>query len=159
MKGDILACYGYDTISELIEKVTNSNTTHIAVKISDKYIMESSWFGVKLSKITRLNNQFTILRDKELNDNQRQAFVNFVVDAVDVRFDYKLLFGIGLNRVFGLKTDWDDKSKYICDELVLEGYKQALNIDLFPDKINIVPGDLVQLSRFELLKPDLSPLL
>jgi hypothetical protein len=54
MKGDILACYGSDTISELVEKVSRSHIAHIAVQISDLYMMDSGWFGVKLSKISRL---------------------------------------------------------------------------------------------------------
>ena len=51
MGGDILACYPTTIIGKLIAKVTKSEISHIAVKVSPTLVMEASYFGVKLSKI------------------------------------------------------------------------------------------------------------
>ena len=156
MKGDILACYGSDTLSELVEKVTRSNVAHIAVQISDKYMMESGYLGVKLSKISRLGGQYFILRDNALTETQRQQLVDKVVDSVDILFDYKQFLGIGLNKLFGLHLTWDDKAKYVCDELAISAYRDLFGIELCPGipDSEIAPGDLLKSERFIILKSD-----
>jgi uncharacterized protein YycO len=155
MRGDILACYGNDFLSRAIEQVTGSPISHIAVKISDNFIMETGWSGVKLSKISRLSNKYIILRDENFTEGQREQFVSFVINAVNIKFDYKLFFGIALNKMFGLNTNWDNKNKYICNELVVEAYKSlGINILSWIEDQNIVPGDLLNCNRFKHLKPD-----
>jgi hypothetical protein len=82
--------------------------------------------------------------------------VDKVVDSVDIKFDYKQFFGVGFFKLFGLDLGWDDKSKYICDELAVQTYKDLFNIELLPGIPNsiIAPGDLLKSNRFRILKPD-----
>jgi hypothetical protein len=57
--------------------------------------------------------------------------------------------------MFGLNTNWDNKNKYICNELVVEAYKSlGINILSWIEDQNIVPGDLLNCNRFKHLKPD-----
>lgn len=146
MRADILACYDNTWIDWLIRKVTGKKITHVAVQITDTLCMETGWFGVKLSKID--GKKFYRLRYNELTKKQQRQIVKFVMESVDKKYDYKLFIGIGINKIFGLNTNWDNPLKYICAELVVKAYR-SVGIELLPyipDNC-IIPSDFMDSTR------------
>lgn len=145
MKADILACWSNTWVDRLIRTVVGEDITHIAIKVSDTMIMESTWLGTQLSPIAIRGGNYYVLRCPELTEKQREKIVEFVLESVNKKYDFKLFIGIGLNRLFGLRTNWDNPTKYICVELILEAYK-SVGIDLLeliPDQ-EIVPSDFLK---------------
>jgi uncharacterized protein YycO len=154
MRGDILACYSTTFIGKLISKFTGSNVSHVAIKISDTLIMEASWFGVKLAKIDPYLGKSKVLRCGILTEEQRRSIVKFVLNRVGTPYDYKLFIGIALNivlkklRIYRAELHWDNSSKDICIELVIEAYR-SVGVELLPDieDKDIVPCDVLKSNK------------
>jgi uncharacterized protein YycO len=144
MIGDIIAYRGDDWIGRFIRFILNVDVSHVSIMVADDLMVESLSRGVKLSKYSTRNTKSYILRCPKLTDEQRVKLIYDVMNSIAVKYDYKLFFGILINRVFGLKVNWDDKSKYICVELIVELYRQ-LGINLLPREPDqeIVPSDLL----------------
>lgn len=144
MKADILCCWGNSWLDKIIQWALRTKITHIVVKIDEDFVMESSWFGVKLSRVGRLGNSYIQLRQPDITDEQKDKVVYFIKSSVDTPYDYKQFFGIGINRLFGIKLDYEDAQKYICVELALEAYR-SIGIELLPDIADedIIPSDLL----------------
>jgi uncharacterized protein YycO len=85
--------------------------------------MESVWYGVRMSKYSLMQNSSYLLRYPNLSEEEKDLIVEFVKDKVCQPYDYKLFIGLALNKLFGFKTKWNDKSAYICDELIAEAFK------------------------------------
>lgn len=144
MKADILACWSNGIVSKLISTVTKNKVSHIAIKINDKLIMESRFIGTKLSLLENCKCNYIVLRCPYLNEKQRNAIIKFVMESVDKKYDFRLFTGIGINRIFGVKTNWDNPKKYICVELIIEAFR-SVGIELLesiPDQ-EIVPSDFL----------------
>lgn len=160
MKADIVACYATTWVSKLIQWVTGAKITHVAIKVSDTLIMESSWFGVKLSKLSCYEKeQYTILRCNDLTHEERIQIVEYVLNRVGTAYDYKLLFGLGINHIlrkmgiYKIKTQWDNPNKDICIELIIDGYR-SINKELLPEIANadVEPIHITRSSLLTIIK-------
>jgi len=150
MKADIMACYGNSFLDKLIQIITNSKVSHIAIKVDEEHMIESVGSGVRLSLVS--SKTYYNLRCLELTEEQRDLIIDFVNNKLGTKFDFKLMLGIGLNRVFGWNTIWDNKDKYICIELIIQAYK-SIGIELVDWELTekIVPGDLLKSSKLSLI--------
>jgi uncharacterized protein YycO len=142
MRCDIILTYNKSWISSLIRWAVGSKYTHVAIAINETIIAESWWNGVRFTKLDTKKNKFTRLRCPELTEHQKTNIIAFIYDKIDFEYDYKLLIGIGLNRIFGFKTKWDDPKKYICVELIIEAYR-SVGIDLLEYNKDIAPHELL----------------
>ena len=146
MKADIIASCGTSWIDRIISIATQSPITHVAMKIDDDFIMESTWVGVKMSKYSKFKTtKHYILRCHELSEEQQDQVVKFIKDAVDVPYDYRLFFGLALERFFGIKKYIkDSKDKYMCIELIIEAFK-SVGVNLLPNIVDeeIEPDSLL----------------
>lgn len=143
MKADILAFEAEGIISKLVGLVTKSKITHIGILKDEHFFIESVITGVKFTEITYVNRNYHILRNPELNDIQRQDIIKFVINKINYKYDFKLFIGIGLKKIFGINTKWNDTNKYICSELIYEAYK-SVGIDLIPcaKPEDMTPGNI-----------------
>jgi uncharacterized protein YycO len=144
MKADIIAFKSYSLLSRMIRWVTGKDITHIAILVDTDLLMETSLFGVRLRKLRETEYEYLQLRYEALTEEQRIDIVDFVLGSVGVGYDFKLLFGIGLNILFGWDLSWDNRDKYICIELILKAYA-SVGVELLKD-INtnhIVPEDIL----------------
>ena len=142
---DILACYGSTPIDRFIQWGLGERVTHIAIEIDDGLIIETGWFGVKVSPLSIKANNFYRLRCDILTEEDKHCIISFLVRNLGVPYDYKLFTGITLNRLFGLHTKWNDTTKYLCDEVALNAWRYA-GYELLPgiDDSIIVPSDLTK---------------
>jgi len=144
MKADIIAFEGRTLVSKLIKLITKKKVTHIAIMVGDYVLMETSFFGVRLRKLKENEAKYYILRNNNITSEERRKITSFVLHKVKIKYDFKLLIGIGINIIFGINTKWDNKEKYICIELILDAYK-SIGIDLLPELCNnhIIPNDIL----------------
>jgi hypothetical protein len=118
--------------------------------VGDYVLMESVFSGVRLRRLSTKEPHFHILRNEELFRSQRRDIVSFVLHKVNVKYDLLLFIGIGLNRLFHLNTKWNNKSRYICVEMIVEAYK-SVGIDLLPgiSYNNMIPDDLMYSTKLK----------
>jgi uncharacterized protein YycO len=118
--------------------------------VGEYVLMESVFSGVRLRRLTCKEPHFHILRNEDLTKSQKRDIVSFVLHKVNVKYDLLLFIGIGLNRLFHLNTQWNNKSRYICVEMIVEAYK-SVGIDLLPDICyhNMIPDDLMYSTKLK----------
>ena len=144
MKADIIACYPKSIIGKLISYITNYEISHVAIMINNNLIAESDWFGVRVRKIEDMKRDYKILRYDGLTDFQKDKIIYFILNRVNMKYDYKLLLGLGLKKV--LKIDikkWNNKDKYICTELIYIAYK-SVGINLSDDTYKLYPENILK---------------
>lgn len=150
----VLACYGKSWLDKIIKCVEGQNTTHIAIQISDTIIAESSYCGLKLNTLSSKGGNFIRLKFKDMDSDTENKLIHCILDMVGKKpYDYKLFFGLGINRAlsffdnFGVRwrVNFDDPSKMICVEVIVEAYKQVTGNDLLPGIIDseIVPHHIL----------------
>lgn len=118
--------------------------------VGDKVLMESWWNGVRLRRLKEKESNYYLLRNADLSYEQKKEISAFVMNSVKMKYDYKLFFGIGLNKLFGLNTKWDNKDKYICTELVVKAYK-SIGIDLIDKNKEMLPEKLLTSKHLEVI--------
>lgn len=112
--------------------------------------MESWWNGVRPRRLKEKESNYYILRSSNLSYEEKKKIATFVMNSVKTKYDYKLFLGIGLNKIFGLNTKWDNKDKYICTELVVKAYR-ATGIELMPEGKEMLPEKLLDSKHLEII--------
>ncbi len=144
MKADIIAFKGNTFVSKIIRLVTKKDITHIAIMVGESVLMETAFFGVRLRRLKENESEYYLLRHEGLSNEQKKDIACFVMHKVKTKYDFKLFFGIGFNKLFNINTKWNNTNRYICLELILEAYK-SVGIDLLPDHCsnNMIPNDIL----------------
>ncbi len=150
MKADIILFEGRSFVSKLIRLVSNTKVTHAAIMVGDKVLMESWWNGVRLRRLKEKESDYYLLRHSSLTYEEKKKIASFVINSVKTRYDYKLFLGIGLNKIFGINTKWDNKDKYICTELVVKAYR-SIGIELIPEDKELLPEKLLGSKHLEVI--------
>jgi hypothetical protein len=130
MKADIIACYPTTFISKIICWVTSCPISHFALKMSDTLIVEASWFGAKISKLSDYSGKYKVLRCNTLSEEERNKIVAYSINRIGFGYDYLYLVGLGLNFIskslyLPVRTDWDNSNKDVCIELIIDGYRSV----------------------------------
>jgi hypothetical protein len=153
----ILGCYGTTPIDRLIRAFTNHEISHIAIQVSNKFVVESGWHGVNVSKI--LNKTYRKFKFKNLDIETERKIYEYILDTIDIKYDKKLFLAIGINTILeklglieffrkkynkDIKLHWDDPTKLICVEGIVEACRNAGGFELIPDikDEDIVPGHI-----------------
>ena len=146
MIGDIVFVRTRSPISWLIRKLTNSKWSHICVKMSDSFIIESDF--LKSVKVRRMEYRDFRLVHLNITDPERIRLVTFLLEQTSVKYDYGRIFGI-LANILGIsknKNLWDSYNKLICSELVSQGLT-IINSPNIPETIAyaITPSDIANI--------------
>jgi hypothetical protein len=143
MKADILAYYPTSLIGRLIVRVTKGDVSHVCIVVGNDLVMDAGWFGIKLRKTdTSSHIQLTC---PDLYEEQRDVIVDYAMNTVDCKYDYKHFVAVGMYKLFGVKLSWMRSDKFICVEHVYEAYK-SIGIDIVPqitDDAYTTPSDLL----------------
>jgi len=146
MKCDILCCYGDKLLDRLIAYLIGGKITHIAIKDSDTTVVETVWPKTRRLSLQEFNDDrsYITLRCVELTEEQKDAIIAYVNSKINTKYDFKLILAITLKKLFGINIKLDDPHRYICEELVLEAFKEAVGIVLIDKPENeIEPVDFL----------------
>lgn len=145
--GDIFFSRNYGPISWLIRKFTGFKYSHVFVKLSSNQVIESDTKGIKISNAKiYLNSISTVLEKISLPDSvDSVAFINYLTSKVGKKYDYGLLLGHLLSKIFKI-TRWGENilnaaNRYTCSEYVSEALSQAGMIFKFKPS-QITPKEL-----------------
>jgi hypothetical protein len=144
MKADILACWGSTWLDRVIKKVLGDNVTHVAIQVTETHIAETTWWECRVAPISVKNNNYHRLRCDQMTDTEREAVVNYILEHIHSKYDYKAFFAIGLNKLFGWNLKWNDPNKYLCVEEIMSAY-MSVGYDLMPGRhpSDVKPNDLL----------------
>lgn len=152
MIGDIVFARTRSPISWLIRTLTKSEWSHVAIMMSDHFLIESDFLKpVRIRK--NYYSQFKIVQ-LNITDIERLNLVSFLLDQTNRGYDYGRIVGILLYLLGFTKNRnlWNDYNKDICCEMVIRGLT-ILNSPNIPlemlsaitpsDVANILIGDEV----------------
>lgn len=126
LPGDIFVSKGKGLIPKIICLVLKTKYSHTFVKISDEYIIESNDFGVSKVKIDKFVKGIEYLEHLGFPGDrlQRKAFLGNVASLLGRPYDYMLLIGDLISRIFHRSRRqrglFDHKDKFVCSELVAQ---------------------------------------
>ena len=106
-------------ISRLIQWRTRSIYSHVAIEIDDHIYEAHASHGVVRSKYW--HDQFVRRDTIELHAwiDEKHAIIDFLEEQLGKAYDYHLIWSIVLN------TQGNDRSKWICSELVQKALEKA----------------------------------
>jgi len=122
--GDLIFTRDNSYISRIIRSVTGGEVSHVMVYIGNGLILESSWSGVVITGLKRYTNSKSttciVVRPPEYID--RDKFLDSIFSRCGDEYDYKLLFGHLLARIFKFMASsvsrFDSPSKWLCYEII-----------------------------------------
>lgn len=123
--GDIILVKGKSWISKTIQFATDSEYSHSACYIGHGMIVESDWQGVQIHILNRKYryHSYSVFRHKTAKEDQLINAVYWMLDQDGKGYDYYGLMGIGYSLITRNKKNcWDDKDKFWCQELIMDGY-------------------------------------
>lgn len=142
-KFDILLYKGKSPIAKLIQHVTNSPYSHVAIVLDEYHCLETDWkYPVKIRHLKYKKNQYEIMRYEELSEEEKEYMGKFINIYLNTQYDFKQVISHWLNLSFNF-TISNSNSRFICSELADRMYKYA-GIDLLPKFMNgsVTPADL-----------------
>lgn len=146
MTGDIIFVRTGSLISWLIRKLTNSKWSHVCIKMSDSFIIESDF--LKPVKVRRMRYTDFQTVHLDITDSERIRLVTFLLEQTSVKYDYGRIIGI-LANILGISKNrnlWDSYNKLICSELVSQGLT-VINSPNIPEAIvdAVTPSDIANI--------------
>ena len=142
MIGDIYVYDNEGITGKILSWLFKDRHTHVAIQVDDLRVIESTPFGTKMRLMN--NRNCCVLRYRHPTPRQMQRIIQFVRERLNAKYDWKLVIGIALHRLFGLHTELDDRSRYICTELIIEAFLQV-GIRIVEDtERHLMPEDLIE---------------
>lgn len=130
MEYDILLVKGNNWIARIIQKLTKSEYSHVALKLNNYHIVENKWFSKIKIKHIYFNN-YDIYRVVGLTNNQKDKIDKFILQSLNSNYDYFRVFTMLFYILFKWKVINFSKL-YSCDEFINLAFLNA-NVDLLPE--------------------------
>lgn len=140
LAGDIIACKDDTWIDKVIRLITRGSYTHVALYVGDGLVLESSWVGLKLSRLSTKRGKYELYRVPGIDAAQRVDIIKYAAHRIDSKYDFKLLFAVGVKILLGIDLGWDDPNKFICTEIIID----ALRVNGVKVKEELDPDDFVR---------------
>ena len=127
MIGDILLVSSNDIIARLIQYFTKGHYNHVAFMISDTELIEATYRGVLLSKLSKYNNNcdYKICSIKDISLSDRYTMYSFIHAQLGMNYDFIQIISIFFCLLLNIKRDFkpiEVKKAFICSELIAEAY-------------------------------------
>lgn len=163
--GDIILVSGQSFISKLVQKITRSKWSHVALYIGGGYVLEINW-NIKAHIVPNLypkeGEECLVLRNKiPLTKEQQDMIISrgCAYNQTGNRYDFLLLAGLFLKTLFPnwkVLSKLNDKNSFVCTELTDQVLKEA-GIDLFPGvEGDIYPLDFLHCEQLEVVYSNVS---
>ncbi|MGG4440494.1 hypothetical protein [Brevibacillus fortis] len=147
---DLLFVRGSSPLARLIQGVTNSPYSHVAIVLDEYHIAETDWrFPLQWNHNSYPPKQIDVYRYRgELESWQEEAMTGFIRKHIGTPYDFWQTNTNGLYLLTGVPIQ-DAPDRINCSETV-DGMFAAAGINLTPDAIGKVsPADLVKSSKLQ----------
>ena len=139
--GDLVIVQGRGFFSHIIEDVTDSSYSHVAIIVNQEQVIEA--MGLKRTGYQTINfyRGQDVFTCPLLTEIQRQQIVNFLINQIGTHYDYLLLFWELIRYGFHVLFPYTEDKKYICSTLAADAYKVA-GVNLTPKIKYPSPADI-----------------
>ncbi|MNW28274.1 hypothetical protein D3C74_50960 [compost metagenome] len=154
--GDVVFFEGKGLIGRLIQKLTGSPYSHVALAVDSESIIEADRFIRTRITILPEENRVAVMRvSPELSEKETASLVLYAKTMIGRKYDYANIFTWFIRLVF----QWnrfklvDNANRLYCSELIDRAYQDALNIDLCPDRQegDVTPSQLFTSNMLKLV--------
>ena len=143
--GDLLFYRGDNFFSRVVQSVTNSEYSHVALVIDNLHLAEISWnYKLKIRHLHYRSNSLDVYRYHNLGENQKQLMRQFALAALNTQYDYIQTLGYLVNKLFRTKVVNDPKL-FNCSEFISRCYQNA-GVYLLANNTDstVTPADLAK---------------
>jgi uncharacterized protein YycO len=123
MKGDLLFVGGTGIIQFLIQLITRSRFSHVAIFVDSETLVEAK-SGRKtgttlLSTYLNSKNKLVVFRDTSLNEKEREQIAKYALDHQGIEYNYMAILAELARYELGLSLKYyDEGNKRICSSFV-----------------------------------------
>ena len=138
----IVASKDGNPLSLLIRLLCNSPYSHVGIKLSDNYMMDANWGGVKLRELPKKYDLYEV----DVTPEGKKRANSWLKRQYNKKYDFIGSIGTAVYNALGKKREkniLDKDNYYTCSELVFR-YCEAAGIKLLcnVDSANFHPGHL-----------------
>lgn len=139
---NLLFYKGDGLISRVIQKVTKSEYSHVALVLDDFHLLETDWkYPVSIRHIMYVKSDYDVYEfDFNITPEQEIVLLRFIYNELNRKYDWKFLITRWFNIMFKSKVK-DDHLSYTCDDLIYEAFLQ-IGIRLVENKGKLTPQTL-----------------
>lgn len=139
---DIIFYRGEGTFSKIIQSVSGSPYSHVALAISDRLVVETNWHYPVSIRINEYTEDMYSLGRVELSREQRDKMYEYISLTLGSRYDIRQAIYHYLNKRFGIPVHNNPKF-FTCSEWIDKAFLYA-GVDLLPDERSgtVTPADL-----------------
>ena len=133
---DIIFYKGESIISRIIQRVTNSEYSHVAFVLDALHLLQSDWrTPVSIHHLAYPYGHYDIYRLKiTLTDQEMEEVFMFIRERLSAPYDWKLILSRFFHILIGtpiLKSE----ARYNCDELIVDAFRHV--------GVNLIEGDVL----------------
>jgi uncharacterized protein YycO len=144
--GDVLLFIGgEDLIDDCIKAEGHSVYTHAALAVNSTSFVEAWWDGARLSTLEGRNNIVVFSPIIPLTEDQQYELIGYCRGKIGEQYNFLQLAGFLYEKLFGTTHNpFGSPHETICSQLVIQGYRDLLGIDLLPgiEDYSVTPSDL-----------------
>jgi hypothetical protein len=147
---DLLFVRGRSLIGRLVQAVTRSPYSHVAIVLDEWHVAETDWkYPLKVRHLTYPAGAFDVMRYRgELMPQQLAAMERFLHEKLTTPYDYLQSITNGLYLLVGISIR-DAPGRMNCSETVDRMFAAA-GIDLCPAVLgHVTPADLARSEKLQ----------
>lgn len=139
---DLIFYKGETPIARIIQRLTNSQYSHVATVIDPFHLIQLDWkTPVSIQHLAYPIGQYDIYRLKiALTDLEKTKVIFFMREWISTGYDWKLIISRFFNLLFGTPIISSAK-RYNCDELIVDAFRHV-GINLIEQDVQLTPDAL-----------------
>jgi cell wall-associated NlpC family hydrolase len=151
--GDLIFVRGTDTISRIIEWLTSSKYSHVAMYIGNGEVIEAQRLrSVGLAPLSEYDGKYDVYTCPTLTDDQRKQIIEYARSMGGIKYDYLDIARLFLRCVFRLELPIDDPTRIICSELIVKAYSKAgIKLVQGREDYDVTPEDVAESKMLKML--------
>ncbi|TWT03737.1 hypothetical protein [Planomicrobium sp. CPCC 101079] len=139
---DLIFYRGETPIARIIQRLTNSQYSHVAMVIDPLHLIQLDWkTPVSIQHLAYPIGQYDIYRLKvALTETEKAKVIFFIREWISTGYDWKLIFSRFFNILFGTPII-SSVHRYNCDELIVDAFRYV-GVNLIDSDIKLTPDTL-----------------
>ncbi|WKA53853.1 hypothetical protein [Planococcus shixiaomingii] len=139
---DLIFYKGETPIARLIQRLTNSEYSHVAMVIDSLHLIQLDWkTPVSIKHLAYPIGQYDVYRLKvALTDQEKAKVFFFIREWISTGYDWKLIFSRFFNILLGTPII-SAADRYNCDELIVDAFRHV-GVNLLERDVQLTPDAL-----------------
>ncbi|MED1201935.1 hypothetical protein [Heyndrickxia acidicola] len=134
---------GNSWISRIIKLFTKGQYSHVALMLDHIHILQTDYkTPVSIQHFNYKSKSYDVYELAiELTEQQKKLLIDYIKVNLSDKYDWKYIITRALNILFGTPVI-KSKGQVNCDELIVDGFREKLGIDLLDPTVLLSPTSL-----------------